>query len=443
MEFPTRTPQDDEIDKLQFLETPKNWALQRPRLAKESLSRTPSRASSSSFQELLALRQAYRIAFEEALSRNRAMVEAIELAAEQVQDIRVTLLEEGPEVEISNVVFSMIVGFALDSNLVGRMAAAIVGAVLKPLKPAIRASIRAGMFPKEIKVRAAWENEWLKAGIDIRATSHAGGSAIQDIMLEELKSQRTQWSKEVAAKLVSDLTGSTFKDSVIAAGKAVQTQTEKYNKPSEKQAVNPSAEVSFGLDSPGVAFRRLGYNYLASLQHIYSEGMAYINDGIELATFDPESSVTILESLKAQEFITELGHIFQNFQITLPESPDQGTTKPIDPTREDIRQIFSLEFEKAIWCLMYGDKVDVGVDISTIVPTGDVPFTIENIDSRLSNYWMMRFLDPQTGKAFENLKRLVENMVAVYKCLNEIKRIVQKGQVKAEPLLVKFVTTHP
>src|SRR5262245_53771459 len=62
--------------------------------------------------------------------RIQAVIDGVTLAGEQVQDVRLKLLENGPEVSTSMMVLDLFVFFALESTIAGKVLSAVTKGLL-------------------------------------------------------------------------------------------------------------------------------------------------------------------------------------------------------------------------------------------------------------------------------------------------------------------------
>src|SRR4051794_15685008 len=76
---------------------------------------------------------AIRLSAQQDLERLSVITDAAVLAAEQVQDVRLDLLEQGPKVTTSDLIFDALLTFALESPIAGLAAKALTQAIVRPI----------------------------------------------------------------------------------------------------------------------------------------------------------------------------------------------------------------------------------------------------------------------------------------------------------------------
>lgn len=110
----------------------------------------PSSNNSLSQDEKKRFILSIRLSCQWQLARMQALRDGATLAAEQVQDVRLQLLEEGPETDIGQFLVAALVTVALESSVAGLLATTLSSKVLQPLLRTIHWSPE---FEKEMLAR--------------------------------------------------------------------------------------------------------------------------------------------------------------------------------------------------------------------------------------------------------------------------------------------------
>ncbi|HXG95494.1 MAG TPA: hypothetical protein VNJ06_00120 [Gemmatimonadales bacterium] len=276
------------------------------------------------------------------------------LAAEQVQDKRLELLEQGPEVSGFDVFIDFALTFILESPLAGKIFQTIT---TKMLLPRVRANQVAQA--KALRVLA------LKPG----ARLPGGFLAVPERIVASQLAKRVKDLHKFERLLIETGSEEGPYPYMVAFAKAMKQAGEKERRPA------PLLEPS---DTPGVAILDLAQ------QHLSKERLAIQieHSMFELWVRTGQMSVEEARNTVQRESIEASGKLF---------------------SLAEIKDRFKRHFELLIWTFLLYERPLTGKAITTPRQT----FTLTGyVQPSLIAYWMKRFIDPDTERPFSETPAL-------------------------------------
>jgi hypothetical protein len=292
-----------------------------------------------------------RASVHEELERHQALVDAVTLAAEQVQDKRIELLESPPPVKGGELVVSVLLTVALESNLVGKV---VASCTKKVLLAALKRNAVFKMLPKsqagqELVTGAKRAFGSKGTGDAFAAWRKFGDAMLQRKLIDDVKADDLSlYSKEVAGF-------------VAGAGSEVVPFAKGAREASRALAKQGPAALD-ASDTTGTALRIAAMDY-ASNQKAYDLAHLAVFEGAIRSTPITSQHVEILKDTFGLEFLG-----LKPWQI-----------------RNDLRILF----EAVIWARLHNFNRKVGPRVFINDPEGK----IEGIDPRLAKYWQVRFAE--------------------------------------------------
>jgi hypothetical protein len=410
--------------------------------------------------QLLQLRTDIAELVRTVLVSQSALSDAVTLAADQIQDKRIDWLEEGPEVSFEAFVFELMLGFALESTLAGKL----VGRLLSKSFPYARnkeLAKRVGLAESELKSLRDEKGELAAdlqrkqaeltkiAGNVERAGEAASAARAQaqhaiassevpgfltdefhelDALAVEVESELASQKGNLARqqRLIGDVeqkvravSDSQLKRDRELSELKLQALADwfKLNEPLVTDTVgalkavsgvrkSPPTGVAQGATAPDSFGTQLKRQALARLR----TEQDYLR-GIE-QTADTLVSVGLTSEPLAPVCISRLQTIARLLRIVDEQEPDT-----VDESQDPV-----LFYERLMWALLYADRFDTGQVQSAIQFVADVgiigaaaqPLTEEvtnRFSKRMLKYWRDRFfptLGEDIGAEVEIVKRMKE-----------------------------------
>jgi hypothetical protein len=284
----------------------------------------------------------------------QTIMDSATLAAEQVQDKRLEVLEQGPEVTALDIFWDFALTFILESPLPGKL---LRGITQKWLLPRVRSNLGA----KEYALRT----------IALRGSKLRALGRLSDV--EGLSAARL--AKEIpilqqVTKILDGIGSEGGADAyLVALAKAAREVSPKERK---------SAPLHLPSDTPGVAILDLAQAQ-ASTQRL---------------------SIQIEHSMF--ELWVRTGQIpIETVYQVLKWEPTEVDGRLI--SLAEIKDVNKLYFELLIWTLLLYDRPFTGKPVTAPRQS----FTLKGyVQPSLIDYWLQRFLDPQTGKPFADTPAL-------------------------------------
>jgi hypothetical protein len=277
------------------------------------------------------------------LERLQCLADGALLGAEQVQDVRLDLLEQGPEVDTSAVIIDLFIGFLLDSSIPGRLLKGFANTTCK------RLVARSAIFKIDGKLaleEADKEFAFFKEFVSSK-------DAYSDI-IESFNSAKYLNHAKGVRKLIELASNSDVQKDVTATFKTIRNV-------SNKRLIEKPLEIDG--DTPGVSL-------VGSVQEFVAINRLLV-----------KFQYRRMETFIRFDFMT--GNEVRRF-VTLAEFD------PLESPLKEIRDQCKLIFEAIIWAGLF----QFNKDSREIILSKDVFFRegiIKGIDARLSNYWIRRF----------------------------------------------------
>jgi hypothetical protein len=280
--------------------------------------------------------------------RVQVVCDGLELAAEQVQDVRLSLGESAKPVSVGHALFDVLLTFCLEGTVAGKILATATQLAIEPMLISRKA-----------------------ASLWAQATTPQQVAAVRDQIraIDRLSAADIAQHNTFVAALASASGGaqSNLAAAVIAARDA--------QAPRPPQAIAPT-------DTPAVALLSAARTY-ASNQRLSIELCHGTIEGLLLA-----------DLLTPEDFAAAI------------------RWRPLGAELLRLRDNYKLFFEAAIWARLYGWGVkggaffgafpysqDIYVGVEQEIQTG---FLTPTVDERLVDYWVARLIDPPNGA---NLRR--------------------------------------
>jgi hypothetical protein len=321
------------------------------------------------------------------LARVEAYLDGVVLAAEQVQDVRITLLSEPPEVSGWQAAGSVLLTFVLESSIPGKVLSRVASLLFKPI---LQMNVVFRALPKSPEGKALIAEARRLArmsqpgtpvivptgsGLVRNPTGRPSREAVFAAVLQAGAGGRGglralgkenvilyhAWLEDYVKR------GSLEQDLSAVVKSVVQNQAVLFKKPSAEGSAIPR------MESPAVAIRGAAYEY-ASLTKL---GIQIHHDRLECLVRQEGFSPVGLESVVQLCEWEELDANAQRDQLQR-----SGLTA--------VRQQFALLFEAIIWARLEGFRPPrhAGDPGAPTVTNNDSFF---GIDKRLSDYWLNRF----------------------------------------------------
>jgi hypothetical protein len=276
------------------------------------------------------------------------LMDSVILAAEQVQDKRLEMLEQGPEVSAWEVFWDFALVFILESPLAGK----------------VLHYFTKGMYIRRLRVNALAKAKILKK---MRTYSRITKSwhLFKDTLPRELKNLHRQM-KELADANGYEKGPYPY---LVALAKSVKETYGDIARP--EPALAPS-------DTPGVSIIDLAQTYLSRQR---------LSIQIELCSFE--------YWLRSKEISPE--EIFE----LIHQDPVVLNGRVV--SRQEMKEYFKRVFELLIWTLMLYQRPFTG----KYVTSPRQAFTLKDyVQPSLIKYWLKRFIDPESGKPFSETPAL-------------------------------------
>jgi hypothetical protein len=280
------------------------------------------------------------------LERLQCLADGALLGVEQVQDVRLDLLDQGPEVDTSAVIVDLFIGFLLDSSIPGRLLKVFANTTCK------RLVARSAIFKVDGKLaleEADKEFKFFKEFVSSKA-------AYEEINASFNAAKYLNHAKG-ARKLIELASNSDVQKDVVATLKTIR------NANSKKLTDKPKPLRTDG-DTPGVSL------------------LGSVNEFVAINRLLVQFQYRRMETFIRFNFMT--GDEARRF-VTLAEFD------PLESPLKAIRDQCKLLFEAIIWAGLF----QFNENSRGIVLKNDRPFSneviMEGIDPRLSNYWIRRF----------------------------------------------------
>lgn len=270
------------------------------------------------------------------LERLQCLTDGALLGAEQVQDVRLDLLEKGPEVDATMVVVDLAIGFFLDSSIPGRLMKHFAG------KTCQRLIARSAIL--KVDGRSVWKQTKEEYKV---IKKFIGSKELYKTIGEEMSGARyLQHAK--GWRMLAELAGdSNWQKDAVATAKSVRAY---------KKAKLDTHELLIVGDTPGVSL--LG----AIQEHVATNRLLVQLQYQRMETF---VRLGFMTGDEARKF------------LTLAEF------EPLESPLKAIRDRAKLLFEAIIWAGIF--KLD---DLWGRFSARD---GLKGVDRRLMDYWLMRF----------------------------------------------------
>ena len=311
------------------------------------------------------------------LARVQAYLDGLVLAAEQVQDVRLKHQETPPAVSGWEAAGSLLLTFALDSTIAGKLLAKTAQVIFTPI---LRMNSVFRALPKSTDGKQLVEQALKLAQLN-HPFRYDGLSASAKRLLPSFRRVSEARAQTISAVLQGGAGGvpglkaldkqnvvlyHAWLDAVIKANSASEknfTAAAKTVRAAAKMSLE-SAPLPTG-NSPGVDLRAAAYDYAT----VTSLGIQFQHDRFETLVRGRNIEPAALEKLIA---------LFQWEDLDTPE----GAAAAAALSR--CRREFALLFEAIIWARLYGFK-------RPYAPAVTNNLSYLGIDQRHSDYWLERF----------------------------------------------------
>lgn len=270
------------------------------------------------------------------LERLQCLADGALLAAEQVQDVRLDLLEKGPEVDTTSVIVDLVIGCVLDSSIPGRIMKHFASTTCKRL---IARSAILKVDGKAVWAQTKEEYQFIKTFI--------GSKELYATITEEMSGDRYLKHAKAWRKLAELASNSDVQKDVVAAGKTVRNA-------GKTKFVTKDLVVNG--DTPGVSL-------LGSIAEYVSTNRLLVQ--LQYQRMETFVRLGFMTGDEARQF------------LTLAEF------EPLESPLKSIRDSAKLFFEAVIWASIFKFE-----DLWGRYSARD---GLKGIDSRLVNYWLKRF----------------------------------------------------
>jgi hypothetical protein len=305
----------------------------------------------------------------------KALTDGAILAAEQVQDQRISKLEQGPEVQVSDVLIDVLIVLALDSTVAGAVLSGITKSVMTRL---LQSSSVFFSLPESV---LSVEGTVISRLFRDKATISTAKKIAKDFLAhpEQKLLLYGTWINELYKG------SSSMEKNLVAGAKAVNN----YRKKPPKEA--PTLSVT---DTPGVAVLSAAQRYASQQQYaIFLEHSMY--------------EFAVRAGLLTKEDIIE---------ILNPEINEKDAEQGMAMSRE----YYKLLYEAAIWAKLL--RLDTTQPVFYLHGFFPAKAGLRDIPNFLLDYWLKRFRNPASGKIFDE-----ENYDQVQKVLNLHKYLINIG----------------
>jgi hypothetical protein len=295
----------------------------------------------------------------------QAIMDGATLAAEQVQDKRLEILEIGPEVSAGEILIEFAITLALESSIIGALVGPrIVRTARKTFGPRIRRKLAA--------TELAHKTMYLR-------TARFGKNLPYRVYLTEKELTNTKILDE-AKKLnayANFLNGTAVEHGtnnfISALAQAAKAGYDTYSKEKSRRPLNAS-------DTPGVTILSLAQDYMSAQRMSLTIESATLEMGVRTGLIPVKTIYRILESG---------GILLDGKMISFSET----------------RDYWKRYFELLIWVLLLYDHTFTGKGRTSIKQS----FLILKgyVQDSLISYWTRRFIYPATDRPFSELPGVV------------------------------------
>jgi hypothetical protein len=289
------------------------------------------------------------------VERTQAFVDGAILAAEQVQDKRLDLLEQGPELTVSEVLFDMFLTMALESTIAGKVLAGITKKLLKSALSSVRVF---SVLPKFALSERGRNLKWLSQLMKERGGKQVARNTIKKFLTPSNELTIAQYNRTLQVLYQG---GSNVEQNLTAIAKGGKAGAQQLL----FHGSNPPPVLSFG-DSVSVS--------ILSAAQVYASQQ-------RLAIFLSHSTFEMWLRL-------DLVEIEDMEMICKSEITDEEVT-----SINTLRDQYKLLYEAIIWAKLFG----LDANLSKLSPTQT---KLSGVPDKHLNYWLNRFINPQTGKQF-------------------------------------------
>jgi len=394
------------------------------------------------------------------MTYHRALADAVELAAEQVQDKRLEFLEtdERNEVQTSEFLFTLLFAFSLEFGIIAK------GITKFLIAPTAYTSIKVGRIVEKIflgnrLLQPQYQRYFLRIYKRNRAIAVSGGPSFSRYVdgLDKGKTRQVLaiWMKylkpEYLTKSVKALRATRLPiGPTDASGRRGST--------SPYEAANALEKGNFfdlydsarerAPETPGVALQRMARDYIS---HVEQETASWIAITDSLGVFEQAGVFD-------DELAKELGKTIAEFIAETEESITQFSVSGEKESPDFIRHGLTIKFEEIIWALLYADRLKNADDDNILTPKRvsheSAPQLVDN-ESEIEDkrdelisayeiegakpeafwYWRHRFLD-RNGQPIPSNGHVWLRFRAIRKNLNELAGKLQRGKTVEDAILL-------
>jgi hypothetical protein len=309
------------------------------------------------------------------VERTQAFVDGAILAAEQVQDKRLDLLEQGPELTVTEVIFDILLTIALESTIAGKVLAGITKKLLKTALSSVRVF---SVLPKFALSERGQNIKWLSQLMKVRGGKQVARNTIKKFLTPSNELTIAQYNRTLQVLYQG---GSNVEQNLAAVAKGAKAS----------YPLTQSRILTVG-DSVSVSILSAAQVYACQQRLAIFLSHSTFEMWLRLDLVDIEDMEMLCKS-----------------EITDEEATSINT----------LRDQYKLLFEAAIWTKLFGLDTD---ETKVLVNQGEL-FGVPN---KHLNYWLDRFINPQTGKQFSQgsgnqtnkvteLKKYFINIAETYK----------------------------
>lgn len=290
------------------------------------------------------------------MERTQAMVDGAVLAAEQVQDQRLDVVETSPEVSTTEVVFDVLFTLAVNSSVAGRLLSNITTRLLRPV---LRSSRVFAALPKFAVSRQGQDLKWISSLTKRRGGREAARNTIRRFLTPTEERLNISLHNKVARLIYEG--GPDVERNLVAAVKAGE------------RVRNPRAAPVLSVgDSPAVSVLAAAQTYASQQRLAISLSHSIFELWLRLRLTDIE---------ELAEFLTD--------EVTAEEAAAGMVTW---------RAHYKLLYEAAIWAKLFGfDTKQPQIRIRGVFP----PLAeLAGVPKSHLNYMLRRFINPKTERPF-------------------------------------------
>ena len=284
----------------------------------------------------------------------QVLMDGVTLAAEQVQDKRLELLEAGPELSASDMFLEFALVVLLESNLVGALVSKSAARVLR------RRALSQSVCKKTVQMFTDLVSGGKVSGrmrLIEKQLGRALKAEVASVGPETIKSIG-KWTRSL--RVLSNA-GEGRLEALAKAVKAVD----------DKSGESKSARFEFDpTDTPGVSILDLTQSYCQNHR------------------------VAISYETGTLEFYLRIGFVSPEHVYSLFESP------AADADSGNIKDRHKRFFELVIWTLLLKARSFTGKSTTDWVARVGNPQ--EHVPASLLKYWVRRFINPTTGRPFRD-----------------------------------------